>query len=191
MRTGGGKNKGSEWEREVGKRLSRWISKGARSDLFTRNVLSGGDFTRRIVKESGEIGTPGDLMARDKLAFDFIRAFFVECKHYKVLGFVPFLFDVSGKTFLSVALAHASMQAAQSGTHFMFVAKQNNLQPVVILNKKLAELLYPAANTPLHIIHQRYVLTTLAHIESLDADSFIDAAQHMLRIKQRLITKEV
>ena len=50
MRPGGGKPKGNEFERWVGRQLSIWITDGARTNIFARNVLSGGGFTVTLEK---------------------------------------------------------------------------------------------------------------------------------------------
>ena len=56
MRAGSSKAKGSQWEREVGKTFSLWLTNNERPDLFSRNVLSGGAFT--IAHNKGDIDAP-------------------------------------------------------------------------------------------------------------------------------------
>ena len=48
MRKGGGKEKGSSFERLVCKRMSMWLSKGERDDLFWRSAMSGGRATVQL-----------------------------------------------------------------------------------------------------------------------------------------------
>lgn len=64
MRKGGGHAKGSEFERYCCKRFSRWVSNGARDDLFWRTASSGGRATFQFrtkgelsVAQAGDMGS--------------------------------------------------------------------------------------------------------------------------------------
>lgn len=131
MRAGGGKEKGSAFERETGAQLSRWITAGQRKDLFSRNVLSGGRFTGQ--ERKGEtLGIPGDLMAAHPLAFDFLRRHVIECKHYADLGFAQFLFDQDRASFLIKTYDHTVNQAIKIDAFAWVIAKQN-MKPAILL----------------------------------------------------------
>ena len=133
MRPGGSKEKGSEFERQTGTLLSLWITQGGRADLFARNVLSGGQFTNALKRGSTELGTPGDLVANNPLAFAFLSMFFIECKHYKDLGFEALLFD-EGKSFLGQVLAGCRKQAKQAPQlMFPLVIARQNRRPTIML----------------------------------------------------------
>jgi hypothetical protein len=134
MRKGGGQHKGAAFERKVGQQLSLWLTEGARADLFSRNVLSGGRFTL-AVKNGVETSTPGDLMAAHPLAFEFLSRFMVECKHYKDLQILQFLLDRrNGTSFLSKVIDKAGREAKHSGLIPMVIAQQNQLtSPLVFL----------------------------------------------------------
>jgi hypothetical protein len=190
MLPGKGHAKGASFERKIGRELSFWISHGERGDLFTRNVLSGGDFTRRIATQETEVGTPGDLMARNPLAFDFARAFAVECKHYRDLGMLQFLTDETETSFLSKVLTHTRLQADQAGVHFMVIARQNRMGVLVILPRRLGELVLvtaaPRKQLIAHQLHGRYFLTTLDCLIALvPPEVFIADALGMLRVQRR------
>ena len=190
MKSGRSKEKGSSFEREVGRQLSRWVSKDARSDLFTRNVLSGGDFTRRSKTTSSELGMPGDLMARHPLAFQFAQTFMVECKHYKELGLASFIFDRTGSSFLSKTLAYAQLQASQASQHYMVVAKQNYVPTLLFVGKRVGERIrymtrHPS-NLTFHIIHDRYFVTHLSCLLDLvEPEPFIRDCKDALQIRRR------
>jgi hypothetical protein len=66
-------NKGGEYEREISKQLSLWVSKGKRDDLIWRTSASGGRATTRSKKKLETAYAYGDLTFTDpkaKLLFD-------------------------------------------------------------------------------------------------------------------------
>lgn len=140
MRTALGKrakSKGNGFELLVGKELSKWISRGKRTDLFARNVLSGGKFTQSRRKGSDE-GIAGDLMSAHPDSVEFAKVFNVECKHYADLGLFPFMFDIKGKSFLGTVVQKCQQEARQSGKNWVLVARQNSKPILVGLQSDLA-----------------------------------------------------
>lgn len=127
------KKKGSAFERLTGRMVSMWITDGDRGDLFSRNVLSGGIFTRNVRKgEEVELGTPGDLVATNPLALEFQKRVNIECKHKKSLDLEALLFDLRGKSFLPRTLDTLRPQSHKLGCAPWVVAKQN-MRPTVLL----------------------------------------------------------
>lgn len=119
-----GKEKGSEFEREVGRRLSRWITKGKRKDLFSRTAASGAVFTFK------SYGEAGDLSAIDPLGFPLLDRFVVEAKHWKSLNLGAFLLKYGDlyKEFIKLIAT-----AKKKKKFWMYVVKQNNLPVYVML----------------------------------------------------------
>lgn len=72
--------KGSQFERDLCKRLSRWWSKGERDDLFWRTATSGGRATTRAKSGKKTVGQSGDIAATDKSAMKFTKLITVEAK---------------------------------------------------------------------------------------------------------------
>lgn len=124
MKSGGGKGKGSSFEREVGYSLSLWLSCGQRKDLICRTVLSGGQFT------VGGKGNQGDLMAQHPLAFKFFECFSVECKHWKNLEMVRFLVRDGD---LYKALKKVKKQAEHENKLWMLIARQNFQKTILFM----------------------------------------------------------
>jgi len=119
MIPGGGKAKGSEFERWVGQRLSLWISNQQRNDLVTRTVLSGGQWTASGDKQRG---SAGDLTSNHPDAHPFFERFVVECKHWAWIDLVDFCHQ---KGELYTALEKVQREAAKCKRLWMLVAKQN------------------------------------------------------------------
>jgi hypothetical protein len=132
MRPGGGSIKGAQFERLTGIQLSLWLTQGKRSDLFARNVLSGGKFTLATQKGK-ELGMPGDLMAAHPLAFEFLSTFLVECKHHADLKLEQYFFDIHKKGSLAKIIEKASEEADSVNLYHMVVAMQNRCPAMVFL----------------------------------------------------------
>lgn len=79
MKQGGGKAKGSSFEREVGKKLSLWLTAGTDATQLIRSVLSGG-WSRGHKAPSG-FRQVGDLAPNGPAGEEFRSKFAVECKH--------------------------------------------------------------------------------------------------------------
>lgn len=141
MRAGGGKAKGSAFEREVGKALSLWLTHGERPDIFARNVLSGGAFT--VMEKAGKQSSrmPGDVMAAHPLGFDFLKRFSVECKHLKTIGLEAYLWDPHAGTALGTIIELARRQAKGIGLAYMVVAKQNQRDALVFVDGNVGDLM--------------------------------------------------
>ena len=70
------KQKGNNFEREIAKKLSRWITNDERDDILDRSHGSG--------LKSTVTGSPvqaGDICAVHKLGFPFVNKYIVECKN--------------------------------------------------------------------------------------------------------------
>jgi hypothetical protein len=134
MRSGGGHEKGSKFEREICKRLSLWLSKGEREDLFWRSSLSGGRATLALRRDLARIlinkAQAGDLTAINQVAYDFAEALFIECKHYRELAIARGFICHTG--LLWKFWNKACEEAARHGKTAVLIARQNRYPTVVI-----------------------------------------------------------
>lgn len=131
--------KGAKWERESGQLLSFWLTHGERSDIMSRNVLSGGSFTN--AEKGGKVSSrmPGDIMAANPLAFRFLERFSIECKHLKDIGFLKYTLDPRQQNPLAIIIALARRQAKSINCEFMVIAKQNQYDPIVFVSGEVGE----------------------------------------------------
>ena len=83
MRPGGGKNKGSSFERKICKSLSLWFTENERDDIFFRSASSGAMATQRFKKGKNTSGQQGDITSTNLEGLKFINKFSVELKNYK------------------------------------------------------------------------------------------------------------
>lgn len=128
MRKGGGKSKGSAFERLVCTKLSLWVSKGVQEDVFWRSAMSGGRSTVAHAKGKRLAAQAGDLSCIHPIGAPFLDKFFAECKFYADLNYVGLL---QGRGKLATFWTEAKMQAARYKKLPLMIAKQNQ-QPIVV-----------------------------------------------------------
>lgn len=92
MRAGGGKQKGSQFERDVCVALSLWVSKGRRRDCFWRSAMSGGRATVHRARGLSAETQAGDISAVHSSGHALTDLFCIECKHVRDVRFDLFLF---------------------------------------------------------------------------------------------------
>ena len=72
--------KGSEFERQIAKKMSLWWSNNKRDDIFYRTHASGARHTSRMKKKIKTENSAGDLMYIDEMGKPFIDNVLVEIK---------------------------------------------------------------------------------------------------------------
>lgn len=176
-----GHAKGAEFEREIGRTLSMWITLNQRSNLFTRNVLSGGAHTRTVKLGIEEANIPGDIAAANPLAYEFLSHFSIECKFYKDLHLDVFLMDMAGTSFLTKVIALARKQATAAGLYWMVIAKQNRTEPIVFMDYRIGKIAIAGARFQNafkyhNLCNDTIMMTTLRNMTMLvSAKRFIQA----------------
>ena len=134
MRPGGGKAKGAEFERQVCKRLSMWISRGKRDDLFWRSAMSGGRATIGKAAGADRGAQVGDISAISDggkytdVAARFISFFVVECKSVKNYQLDLFLFE--GRGVIQNAIDQCALASRVKSP--LIILKQNRGREIVV-----------------------------------------------------------
>lgn len=131
MKRGGGKSKGANFERDICKKLSLWISKGEREDLFWRSAMSGGRATVGAKKGKDLRHQAGDITAVHPSGHVLTDKFYIECKHYRDLQLDKFV--VCGLGRLAKFWETTREEALQHGRRPMLIAKQNNMPTIVLV----------------------------------------------------------
>lgn len=138
MKQGRGKAKGSAFEREVCKRLSLWVTKKERDDVFWRSAISGGRATVSSKKGHNMSHVSGDICAVHPAGFPLIEAVLIECKFYKDLTFSALVTSNSG--LIARFWDKAQEQARQNKKLPMLILKQNQMPALVGLDAVGAEV---------------------------------------------------
>ena len=127
MKQGSGKSKGGQFERDICKALSLWVSKGANVDLYWRSAMSGG----RATVKRGQVRQAGDITAVAPEGHALTEKFYVECKAYKMLTLDCL---VTGKGTLIDFWKIAVKEAKSHNKLPMLIFKRNHWPIVVILD---------------------------------------------------------
>ena len=128
MRTGGGKAKGSAFERSVCIDLSKWVSGGnARIDLFWRSALSGG----RATVKRGTVRQAGDITAVAPEGHVLTDNFYLECKHLKNISLDGL---IKGKGALINIWATTVMEALKYNRVPILIFRQNHWPTIFCTN---------------------------------------------------------
>jgi hypothetical protein len=131
MKKGGGKGKGSAFERSICKRLSLWVSHGKREDLFWRSAMSGGRATVGRKQGKDHAHHAGDISATHPDGHKLTEHWYVECKAYKSLQIESALLDSTGA--LAKFWKETCTQATAHHKLPMLIAKQNNTKILLVL----------------------------------------------------------
>lgn len=132
MKKGGGKAKGAQFERDVCKDLSKWISGGKRDDLLWRSAMSGGRATIGLKEGISRSAQSGDISAIAAEALDFIEQYSIECKFVKDLNIQGLVYSTQ-----SGIIRHwgqTCCDANSSDKLPLLIAKQNHKPPLVGLS---------------------------------------------------------
>ena len=136
MRKGGGKNKGSQFERDICRQLSLWLTNGASDSVFWRTSNSGGRATTRSKKGKTTENQYGDICAIEEIGKKFLRLFTVEIKRGYNKHTVQDLFDLEdpSKSMYASWIEQAKESARLADTYWMIIIKRDRRQTVVLHN---------------------------------------------------------
>ena len=135
MRAGGGKAKGSAFEREVCKKLSLWITDGEMEDCLWRSAISGGRAT--VAHRKGKVVRQGgDICAVSPEGHKLTDHWYIECKHVKKLGLDQFL--VKGTGLLAEFWKKCRDEAGRYGVKSPVIIAKQNGWPVLVISKRWA-----------------------------------------------------
>lgn len=126
------KQKGAQFERDMCRKLSLWLSGGRRSDLFWRSAMSGGRATLAAKKGDDTVQSSGDLTAIDSTSYIFASKFSIECKFYKDFDFGALIYG--RKSGLPVFWKQCRTDAKAVNKLPFLIAKKNNYPIVLFLD---------------------------------------------------------
>lgn len=137
-----GKIKGSQFEREICKQLSLWISYDERDDIFWRSAMSGGRTTVGLKKGIVRKTQGGDITAIDPIGNKLTDKFIVECKYYRNIHLESMLFGVPKNNSIYEFWMKLNMQAVPVNKEPLLIIKQNNSHKLMgIRNNELSKTL--------------------------------------------------
>jgi hypothetical protein len=129
VKPGRGKQKGSEFERNICRELSLWISDGRYKNVFRRNTFTQtGDLIVNPALKDEKIR---------ELALKFLDMFNVECKSYKNIDLLAELDVGEGRrktTELESWWKQCCEDAVNSRKYSLLVIKRNRYKPYVVID---------------------------------------------------------
>lgn len=128
MRKGGGKAKGSQFERDICHALSIWVSTGKHEDVFWRSAMSGGRSTVAHAKGRRLSAQAGDISCVHPAGAQFIKLFLCECKFYSDLNYSGLL---AGTGKLLQFWGETVVEAQRYDRLPLLIAKQNRLPTII------------------------------------------------------------
>lgn len=140
MRSGGGKAKGSDFERQICRKLSLWVSNGKDSNLFWRSAMSGGRATIQLAKGIKNKNQAGDISAIAHLGHKMLDEFVIECKFYNNLAIESGF--IKNRGILHDFWFKLCKYSKTLDKQPMLIAKQNYFPDLVILKPFGSKLLH-------------------------------------------------
>ncbi len=179
MRPGGGKQKGAQFERDVCKALSLWISGGEHEDVFWRSAMSGGRATIARQKRRDASSAAGDISAVRPIGAVLTNRFLIECKFYHDLNLMG-LFENFLRPSPGIAAFWSILrkEAAAINREPMLIAKQNRMKTCVLLTP------YGSGNFHLRHYYTSHFLGARAYFFWFD--DFIKKAQLPFATKEQI-----
>lgn len=143
MKKGGGKNKGSDFERQICKALSKWWTAERKDDVFIRSVTSGAWSTvRRRQAAQQTYGQSGDIAINDPEGQDLLDAFCFELKcGYGAWTFIEVIegnYKPSVKKHIEQFIQQAEENASNS--HALspaLILKRDRKQPIILITRRM------------------------------------------------------
>ena len=140
MKRGGGKSKGSQFERDICILLSKWWTGGERDDIFWRSTISGGRATQRAKSGKKTNGQYGDVQATDPLGKPLIDLLSVEIKRGYRDASIADLLDLGGKKktiwhdWIRQALHEMDLAGAWA---YLLIVKRDFRETIVLMPKEV------------------------------------------------------
>ena len=153
MRKGGGKQKGAQFERDICKALSLWVTNGKRGDVFWRSAMSGGRATM-----FSDVRQCGDICSVAPEGAPLVARYFIECKAYKDLQIARWL--ITGTGHLADFWKETKEQAKIHGREPLLIFRQNGL-PIMFISLKRN---YPIRDPRLTIVVRDAALRHFDHL---------------------------
>ena len=138
-------NKGSNFEREICKRLSEWWSDNKRDDIFWRTSGSGARAKTRSKKNQKTFGQCGDIQATDPIGQPLIDVCSIELKRgYPKATFSDLIERPDGaaeqmyEKFINQAIEDHKNAGSLT---WMLIVKRDRKDPIVFMPRKFKRLL--------------------------------------------------
>jgi len=139
------KTKGNNFEREICKKLSLWLSYGKDDDLFWRTSSSGGRFTQRLKKGLNTKNQAGDITSTSPQSDFFSRKYLIECKCYKDINIWSLFNDMEIKNSVSWWWNVNNSKAIEINKVLILIIRQNFKKDIMLTGNEFPDIIQPIA----------------------------------------------
>lgn len=141
-----GKLKGNKKEKEVSKKLSLWITKNERDDIFYKSQSSGARYTiRKKLSNKETYNQDGDITSTHPIGDLFIKKIRIEVKHYKNIDLWSLLTHTKEKNIYNWFSEYLKV-SEENNKSLILIIVQNYKPELFVCNKKLAVYLKEKCN---------------------------------------------
>jgi hypothetical protein len=127
-------NKGSPFEREICKTLSKWWTEGERDDVFWRSQASGGRATIRKKKGATLQGQEGDVCSTDPISAPLTDLFTIELKRgYGSWSPMDMMEKPSNKNHIFMDFIVQASRQSKNGTDWILIYKKDRCDAIVCM----------------------------------------------------------
>lgn len=137
--------KGSAFEREVCKQLSKWWTNDERDDVFWRSSQSGGRATERTKKGMRTYGSYGDIAAVDPIGGPLLKLFTIELKCGSTYSTPGDLLDFKEQNhrhrWMKCLLQTIRSSREAGSVGWMLICRRNFRRPMLYIDRSSARAL--------------------------------------------------
>jgi len=170
-----GKRKGSNYERDISKKLSLWLSDGKEDDIFWRSQGSGSRHTIRYKKNLKLEGQSGDIAStRSGISEDFLKVFSIEIKFYKDINLWGLI--TGNNCGILDFWKQANEQAKKVGRIPILISKENYKPTLFISTKEFYNIIKNFKLKPeleVNLSNQKIFIWKLENILKIDPKKFM------------------
>src|SRR5271166_559205 len=148
MKPGGGKIKGGNYERDICRKLSMWVSDDQHDNIFWRSASSGARATFQRKKGVENKDQAADISAISEEGFILTNFACIECKAYKDLGIANFVLGKKSK--LLEFFLELETIAKPLNKLAMLVAKQDYKPEMLLTREQIWEHVRQFDSNELH-----------------------------------------
>jgi hypothetical protein len=145
LRSGGGKQKGAAFERQICERLSRWITNGKRKDCFWRSAMSGGRATVGTARGHAMNRVAGDICSVSPEGHALTDRYYFELKHVKDSRLETFILHNKGP--IAGWWRKAFKEAKKYGRAPVLIVKSNHYPILLVTTPNCLLNKHPVAVT--------------------------------------------
>lgn len=168
--------KGSQFERDIAKKLSLWWTKDVRDDIFWRTSQSGGRATTRAKKGKTTANSEGDLCAIDPIGQPLMDRFVIELKKgYNKDSLIDLVDSPVGKQvgMYPKWIKKVKEQAEKDRKQWLLIVKKDRRKELIVFNNITAYFL-DLVDCTCHLIYDVHFCLLDNFLENVQVEDIME-----------------